>query len=110
MGGLTAFEIARTYAFEIAVDHVVIVKDLETVTNIEELGGSCENPYNTTEQGATWRTSCSRSISGFFLTNCRTSPFGIHSNTMESGAGSSVTPRNGTIFGCESCFQMVTSL
>jgi hypothetical protein len=104
------FEIACTYAFEVPVDYIVIVKDLETVTDVEELGGSCENRCDTTEQGTMWHTSCNRSTPGWFLTNCRTSPFGIHSNTMESGAGSSVTPRNGTIFGCESRFHMVISL
>ena len=99
-----------TYAFEVAVYHVVIVEGLEAVTNIEELGRSCENRCNTIEQCTRWHTSCNRSASGWSLTNCRTSPLGIHSKTIESGAGLSATPRNGTIFGCESRFHMVASL
>lgn len=43
-GRLTGFEMVRTYAFEVTVDDVVIVKNLETVTDIEELGGPRENP------------------------------------------------------------------
>ena len=55
-------------------------------------------------------TNCNLLISGFFVTYSRTFPFGIHSETTESGAGASVTPRNGTILGCEIRLQITTSL
>jgi hypothetical protein len=50
VGHLIGYETVRTYTFEITVDHIVIVKDLETVTNVEELDESRENTFNTTEK------------------------------------------------------------
>ena len=37
--GQARFEMVQTYTFEVAMDDVVGVKDLEPVTDVEELGG-----------------------------------------------------------------------